>query len=67
MAAFEVLRMKAKPRAREGEEFETPFHGPTLEAFSKEFPEKKDALDAALTEFDAQSIKNFDGYHSKKF
>src|SRR3989338_604056 len=67
MAAFEVLRMKAKPRAREGEEFETPFHGPTLEAFSKEFPEKKDALDAALTEFDAQSIKNFDVYHSKKF
>lgn len=43
----------------------SPFHTPTLEAFAKAFPERKESLEGVLNEIDRQSIGNFDVFQSK--
>lgn len=45
----------------------TPFHTPTLNAFSKEFPGKREALEGVLNEIDRQAMGNFDVFRSKEY
>jgi hypothetical protein len=56
---------KFETETKETQELHTPFYKVTLDAFKKEFPEKKREMEIVLNEIDRQGIENFASYKSK--
>ena len=48
-------------------EFQTPFCNAILKEFTKQYPEKREAIKTVLKEIDAQAIHNIDVFQSTKF
>lgn len=55
---------KFETETKEPQELHTPFYKVTLDAFEKEFPEKRPELEVVLDEIDKQGIENFASYKS---